>query len=91
MSAGEGYVLILTPRAVGAVQTTMPEGWLQLSSSSWPAHWLRVRVGLGRCFAVNCEGSWSARRGTYRVLYRINDNAKEVVVLRIDRRRDVYH
>src|SRR5665647_3710878 len=32
-----------------------------------------------------------ARRGTYRVLYRINDDPKEVVVLRIEHRRDVYH
>ncbi len=37
------------------------------------------------------SGVWSARRGTYRVLNRINDAAGEVVVLRIDHRRDVYH
>jgi mRNA-degrading endonuclease RelE of RelBE toxin-antitoxin system len=36
-------------------------------------------------------GAWSARRGTYRVLYRINDTAGEVVVLRIDHLSDVYH
>ena len=33
---------------------------------------------------------WSARRGTYRVLYRIYDDAREVVVLRIEHRRDAY-
>jgi mRNA-degrading endonuclease RelE of RelBE toxin-antitoxin system len=32
----------------------------------------------------------SARRGTYRVLYRIDDDAREVVVLHIDHRADVY-
>jgi mRNA-degrading endonuclease RelE of RelBE toxin-antitoxin system len=31
-----------------------------------------------------------ARRGTYRVLYRIDEARREVVVLRIDPRRDVY-
>ena len=36
-------------------------------------------------------GIWSARRGTYKVLYRINDDPKEIVVLRIEHRRDVYH
>ena len=33
---------------------------------------------------------WSARRGTYRALYRINEERREVVVLRIDHRRDAY-
>jgi mRNA interferase RelE/StbE len=36
------------------------------------------------------EGLWRACRGEYRVRYRINDGAREVVVLRIDHRRDAY-
>nr|WP_167169300.1 type II toxin-antitoxin system RelE/ParE family toxin [Brooklawnia cerclae] len=36
------------------------------------------------------SGLWSARRGTYRILYRINDDAREAVVIKIDHRRDVY-
>jgi mRNA interferase RelE/StbE len=32
---------------------------------------------------------YSARRGTYRVLYRINEERREVVVLRVEHRRDV--
>ena len=36
------------------------------------------------------EGLWSARRGTYRVLYRIDEQNQEVVVLRVGHRRDVY-
>ena len=36
------------------------------------------------------EDVWSARRGAYRVLYRIDDEAREVVVLRVGHRRDVY-
>ena len=35
-------------------------------------------------------GIHSARRGTYRILYRINDDKRTVTVIRIDRRRDVY-
>ena len=35
-------------------------------------------------------GLWSARRGTYRVLYRIDDERHEVVVLRVAHRRDAY-
>ena len=36
------------------------------------------------------EGLWSARRGTYRVLYRIDEQKREVVVLRVGHRRDAY-
>ncbi len=36
------------------------------------------------------EGLWAARRGPYRVVYEIDDEAREVRVLRIDHRADVY-
>lgn len=36
------------------------------------------------------EGLWAARRGPYRVVYEIRDETKEVHVLRIDHRSDVY-
>ena len=36
------------------------------------------------------EGLWSARRGTYRILYRIHDARREVVILRVAHRREVY-
>ena len=36
------------------------------------------------------DGVWAARRGSYRALYRINQERREVVVLRIDHRRDAY-
>ena len=36
------------------------------------------------------EGLWSARRGTYRVVYRIDDTHRNVEVLRVSHRRDAY-
>jgi mRNA interferase RelE/StbE len=36
------------------------------------------------------EGQWRARRGEYRVRYRINDTEQAVYVLDIDHRRDAY-
>jgi mRNA-degrading endonuclease RelE of RelBE toxin-antitoxin system len=45
---------------------------------------------VGTMLRRDLVGIWSARRGTYRVLYRINDDPKEVVVLRIEHRRDAY-
>jgi mRNA-degrading endonuclease RelE of RelBE toxin-antitoxin system len=35
-------------------------------------------------------GLWAARRGSYRVVYEINDDDRAVNVLRIDHRADVY-
>ena len=45
---------------------------------------------VGKPLRADLDGIWSARRGTYRVLYRIIEETREVVVLRIDHRRDVY-
>jgi len=36
------------------------------------------------------EGLWRARRGEYRVRYRIDEEAHKVVVLPISHRRDAY-
>jgi len=36
------------------------------------------------------EGLWRARRGEYRVRYRIDDQRREIQVLDVDHRRDVY-
>lgn len=36
------------------------------------------------------EGLWAARRGAYRVVYELDEELREVRVLRIDHRADVY-
>ncbi len=43
---------------------------------------------VGKPLREPLSGAWSARRGTYRVLYRIAKAPPEVVVLSIDHRRD---
>ena len=45
---------------------------------------------VGRALRNELAGIHSARRGTYRVLYRIDEDAREVTVLRIDHRSDAY-
>ncbi len=42
---------------------------------------------VGKPLRGDLAGIWSARRGTYRALYRINDEARDVVVLRIEHLR----
>lgn len=36
------------------------------------------------------DGFWSARRGQYRVIYAIDDDAQVVTIAAVDHRRDVY-
>jgi mRNA interferase RelE/StbE len=45
---------------------------------------------VGRELRNELAGIQSARRGTYRVLYRIDEAERVVTVLRIDHRSDVY-
>jgi mRNA interferase RelE/StbE len=46
---------------------------------------------VGKPLTNELVGYHSARRGAYRVVYRIDDKARTVHVVRIDHRADVYH
>jgi len=84
------YELVLTPPAQGAIAQRPPEpvatAVIEFITTALVDNPHRV----GKQLREDLTGIWSARRGTYRVLYRINDDAHEVVVLRIDHRRDAY-
>jgi mRNA-degrading endonuclease RelE of RelBE toxin-antitoxin system len=45
---------------------------------------------VGKPLKGELDGSCSARRGPYRILYNINDAADRVEILRVDHRSDVY-
>jgi mRNA interferase RelE/StbE len=45
---------------------------------------------LGKPLRFELEGCWSARRGPYRLIYRIDDVTRTVSVLAIGHRADVY-
>lgn len=45
---------------------------------------------VGKRLQRELEGYWSARRGAYRVIYRLEHDRSRVVVLRIEHRADVY-
>ena len=44
---------------------------------------------VGKPLKGEAEGSYSARRGPYRILHNINDAADRVEILRVDNRADV--
>ena len=45
---------------------------------------------VGKPLRGELAGYWSARRGAYRVIYRLDDNRHLVVVVRIEHRSDAY-
>ena len=90
MSRGANYELVLTPPAIRAIQAELPEAVAAAVIEFMTGPLVENPRRVGKMLRRELEGIWSARRGTYRVLYRINDQVDEVVVLRIDHRRDVY-
>lgn len=90
MSEEGEYELVLTPPARRALTDRLPEAVagavIEFLSTALPAAPLRV----GTPLRGDLAGIWSARRGTYRVLYRISRDPREVIVLRIEHRRDAY-
>lgn len=45
---------------------------------------------VGKVLERELAGSFSARRGSYRILYDIDDEANRVLILRVAHRADVY-
>jgi mRNA interferase RelE/StbE len=45
---------------------------------------------VGKPLQRELDGYWSARRGSYRVVYRLDEVAGQVRVVRIEHRSDVY-
>jgi mRNA-degrading endonuclease RelE of RelBE toxin-antitoxin system len=86
----DAYELVLTPPAQRAIATKLPEAVaaavIEFLTTVLVANPHRV----GKQLRDDLAGVWSARRGTYRVLYRIYDELREVVVLRVEHRRDAY-
>lgn len=45
---------------------------------------------VGRELHLELAGHHSARRGDYRIIYRIDDDARQVTIVAVDHRADVY-
>ena len=74
-----------------AIEHTLPEA---VASAVWefavgPLADNPQRVGI--LLHEPLAGFWSARRGQYRVIYAIDDDAQVVTIAAVDHRRDVYH
>jgi mRNA interferase RelE/StbE len=90
--AHEPYTLRTTPTARRALAETLPEAVAAAAAAyefiTGPL--LRQPHRVGKQLLPPLNDRFSARRGTYRVIYRIDDQAHAVTVVDIGHRRDVY-
>lgn len=84
------FELVMTPPATRALRTRLPEPVAAAVIEFITGALIENPQRVGKPLRGDLAGIYSARRGTYRVLYRINEQAHEVVVLRIEHRRDIY-
>lgn len=94
MTADAAYELNLAPAARRSLESAPPRG-LPLAVAAAIAEFLTGPLlanpqRVGKPLALDLEGYRSARRGAYRVIYRIDDEKRLVHVVRIDHRADVY-
>ena len=90
MTNAEPYELVVTPPAARALQSGLPEAVAAAVIEFLTGALLAEPRRVGKPLRGDLAGIHSARRGTYRVLYRISDTTREVIVLRIEHRRAAY-
>ena len=85
-----GYELVVTAPAARVISETLPEAVAFAVIDFITGPLLQNPRRVGAPLRGELEGILSARRGTYRVLYRVDEQNREVIVLRIGHRRDIY-
>jgi mRNA interferase RelE/StbE len=90
VTGDDDYELVVTPPARRALTGKLPEAVAAAVIEFLTTSLVRDPHRAGKPLRDDLAGIWSARRGTYRVLYRIRDDLREVIILRIEHRRDAY-
>jgi mRNA interferase RelE/StbE len=84
------YELVLTPPARRALTERLPEAVAAAVINVLTTSLVREPRRVGEPLRGDLAGIWSARRGGYRVLSRVREDHREVIVLRIEHRWDAY-
>ena len=84
------YTLRTTPTIRRALAETLPEAVAAAAYEFITGPLLEYPRRVGKQLLQPLDDRFSARRGTYRVIYRIDDKARVVTVVDIGHRRDIY-
>ena len=85
------YTLRLAPAAKKDLTYRLPEAVAAAALEFIRGPLLANPHRVGKPLRRERKDSWVARRGQYRVIYRILDDIVVVVVIRVSHRADVYH
>lgn len=89
-SASDPYVLRTTPSVRRALREVLPEAVAAAAYEFVTGPLLREPYRVGKRLLPPLEDRLSARRGTYRIIYRVDDRSRVVSVVDVTHRRDVY-
>lgn len=84
------YTLKTTPTVRRALSEVLPESVATAAYEFITGPLLREPHRVGKRLMPPLDDRFSARRGTYRIIYRIDDKERVVTLVDIDHRRDVY-
>ena len=87
----EPYVLRTTPTVRRALAERLPQAAAAAAYEFVTGPLLEAPHRVGKRLTPPLDDRFSARRGTYRIIYRVDDKARTVTVVDIDHRRGVYH
>ena len=85
------YTVVFTQSARRALEITLPESVAAAAFEFIVGPLADNPRHLGRPLREPLAPLYSARRGEYRVLYRIEDDRLVIEIVTIEHRRDVYH
>jgi mRNA interferase RelE/StbE len=89
-SADEPFTLRTTPTVRRALGETVPEAVAAAAYEFITGPLLQRPYRVGKRLLPPLDDRFSARRGTYRIIYRIDDKARVVTVVDVAHRRDAY-
>lgn len=84
------YTLRTTPTVRRALSERLPEPVAAAAYGFMTGPLIRQPYRVGKRLGPPLEDRFSARRGTYRIIYRVDDVTRTVTVVDVDHRRDVY-
>lgn len=84
------YGIVVAGPAARAISDLLPEAVATAVIDLITGPLLANPHRVGKPLRHELEGVWSARRGTFRILYRIDEPNREVVVLRVEHRGHAY-
>jgi mRNA interferase RelE/StbE len=89
-SAEDTYELRTTSTVRRALSETLPEAVAAAAYEFITGPLLMDPYRIGKRLLPPMDDRFSARRGTYRIIYRIDDKTRVITVVDVAHRRDVY-